>query len=141
VSTANSAQAAKALGRHNWAIAGGHIPLDSCGPEPQSTSYDRICLLNTTDEEALVEMTIVYADTETAGPYRLRIGARRVRHVRFNDLIDPVAIELDTDYAVLVSSDRPIVVQFSRQDTGHPMRALLGTLSYGGDDAASASAS
>jgi hypothetical protein len=140
VSTASAAQAAKALGRRTWAIAGGHIPLDSCGPEPRSTSYDRICLLNTTDEDALVEMTIVYAESETVGPYRLRIGARRVRHVRFNDLIDPVAIELDTDYAVLVSSDCPIIVQFSRQDTGHAMRALLGTLAYGEDDVLSAGA-
>jgi hypothetical protein len=122
---------AKGIGRREWAISGGHIPLESCGPEPQSTSYDRICLLNTTDHEAHVEMVIVYAEADTVGPYRLRVGARRVRHVRFNDLIDPVAIELDIDYAVLVSSDQPIVVQFSRQDTGSATRGLLGTLAYG----------
>jgi hypothetical protein len=118
------------LGRRTWAIAGGHIPLDTHGPEPQCTSYDRICLLNTSDGEAHVEMTLIYSDAEAVGPYRVCIAARRVRHVRFNDLIDPVAMELDRDYAVRITSDRPIVVQFSRQDTGSAKRALLGTLAY-----------
>jgi hypothetical protein len=121
----------RALGRRTWAISGGHIPLETHGPEPQSTSYDRVCLLNTSDLEAHIEMTMIYADAEPVGPYRLCVGARRVRHVRFNDLIDPVAMELDRDYAVLVRSDQPIVVQFSRQDTGSATRAVLGTLAYG----------
>jgi hypothetical protein len=130
LSAAPHTPSTQGLGRRTWAIAGGHIPLESRGPEPQSTSYDRICLLNTADADAHVALTIVYADVDAVGPYRLCVGARRVRHVRFNDLIDPVAMELDVDYSVLVNSDRPIVVQFSRQDTGSAERALLGTLAY-----------
>jgi hypothetical protein len=120
----------KTLGHAHWAIAGGHIPLASNGREPEFTSHDRICILNTSAEEARVEMMILYADCDPIGPYRLPVAARRVRHVRFNDLIDPLAMPLDTDYSVVVTSSVPVVVQFSRQDTGSAQRALLGTLAF-----------
>jgi hypothetical protein len=118
------------LGHCRWAIPGGHIPLESHGPEPQLTSFDRACLLNAGDEKAEVELTLYYSDEEPVGPYRLRVGARRVRHVRFNDLIDPLAMPLDVDYSVVVTSTVPIVVQFSRQDTSSATTATTGTLAW-----------
>jgi hypothetical protein len=117
-------------GHRRWAIAGGHIPLESHGPEPEFTSFERICLLNAGDEKAEVELAIHYSDAEPVGPYRLCVGARRVRHVRFNDLIDPLAMPLDVDYSVVVTSDVPIVVQFSRQDTHSAVSATTGTLAW-----------
>jgi hypothetical protein len=118
------------LGHRRWAIAGGHIPLQTRGPEPEYTSFERICLLNAGDENAEIELAIHYSDGEPVGPYRLCVPAQRVRHVRFNDLIDPLAMPLDVDYAVVVTSNVPIVVQFSRQDTGAPTNATMGTLAW-----------
>lgn len=83
-----------------------------------------------TDQEAHIKITIYYADREPVGPYRLRVAARRVRHVRFNDLIDPHAMPLDTDYASVIESDVPIVVQFSRLDSSHAANAQLGTIAF-----------
>ncbi len=120
----------RAIGRTCWAMPGGHIPLESTGPEPACTSHDALSLLNTGDEMANVRVTIYYADREPVGPYRITVAPRRMRQVRLNDLIFPEAIPLDTDYAAVVESDIPIVVQFTRQDTGQPPRALLGTLAY-----------
>lgn len=45
------------------------------------TSHETACLLNTTDREARVEIPIVFADQEPAGPYRVLVPARRTRHV------------------------------------------------------------
>lgn len=117
-------------GHRQWAIAGGHIPLESHGAEPGLTSFDRICLLNAGDREADVELTIHYSDADPVGPYRLCVGARRVRHVRFNDLIDPLAMPLDEHYSAVITSNVPIIVQFSRQDTGSATRAGTGTLAW-----------
>ena len=121
------------IGRTTWAIAGGRIPLRSTGPEPEFTSRDELFLLNTGDAEAHVELTIYYADRDPRGPYRLDIGSRRVRSVRFNDLIDPEAIPLGVDYGVVVSSDVPVVVQFARVDTSQSALALMGTIAFAGD--------
>jgi hypothetical protein len=116
-----------------WMIPGGHIPLASTGKEPGFVSRDVLCVLNTNKQEAHVTITVYYANRTPAGPYSLNIKERSVRHTRFNDLVDPEPIPLDTDYAVLVQSDIPVVVQFTRMDTGQPQLAGITGIAYPGD--------
>ena len=122
----------KAIGRKTWAIPGGHIPLKSNGHEPEFTSRDEAHLLNTGDSDAHLEITVYYAGRDPAGPYRICVSARRVRVVRFNDLIDPQALPLDEDFACVITSDEPVVVQFSRQDTSQAENARLSALGFPG---------
>ena len=118
------------IGATRWAIAEGYIPAWSHGPEPQMTSHETVCLLNATDRDAHVEITVFFADREPAGPYRLTVAARRTRHVRFNDLRDPEPIPRDTDYASVIESDVPIVAQHTRLDSRQAENALLSTIAY-----------
>ncbi len=127
-STGNAAGPGHAAGRTAWAIAGGHIPLRSTGREPEHTSRDELCLLNTGAEDAEVEVTLFYSDRDPVGPYRLRVSARRVRRVRVNDLINPEAPPLDQDYGAIVTSNVPIVLQFERKDTSGSENGILTTL-------------
>lgn len=119
------------IGETRWAFSGGHVPVESTGPEPEMVSHDELCLLNAGDEMATVEITLYYADGREAGPYPLTVAPRRVRHVRVNDLIDPYAPPLGEDYGAVVESTVPIVVQFSRQDTRQAENATLSTIAYG----------
>jgi hypothetical protein len=118
------------IGRRRWAIAEGYIPAWSNGPEPQMTSHETVCILNAGDREAHVEITIYFSDRDPVGPYRLTVGARRTRHVRFNDLADPAPIPHDTDYASVIRSDVPIVCQHTRLDSRQDANALLTTIAY-----------
>jgi hypothetical protein len=118
------------IGRKRWAIAEGYIPSRSHGPEPQCTSHETVCLLNGSDQDAHVQITIYYADREPVGPYRLIVPARRTKHQRFNDLTDPELIPHDTDYASVIESDVPIVVQHTRLDSRQAENALLTTIAY-----------
>jgi hypothetical protein len=120
----------KPIGQMRWAIAEGYIPSWSNGPEPQMTSHETVCLLNTSDEDANVEITIYYSDREPVGPYRITVPARRTKHVRFNQLNDPEPIQPDTDYASVIESNVPIVVQHSRLDSRQAENALLSTIAY-----------
>jgi hypothetical protein len=124
----------KPIGRKIWAIADGHIPLMSHGAEPEFTSVDKLCVLNTSDEEAELEITIYYSDAEPVGPYPLKVPAHRVRHVRFNDLIDPQAIPLDRPYAAVIRSSVTVIVQVTRRDTCQPANALMTTLAFPVDE-------
>ena len=123
-----------AIGRRRWAIAEGYIPGWSTGPEPQFTSHETACLLNTGDEAANVEITAYFSDREPAGPYRMTVPPRRTLHVRFNELEDPEKIPLDTDYASVIESDVPIVVQHTRLDSRQAENALLSTIAYASND-------
>jgi hypothetical protein len=118
------------IGSTRWAIAEGYIPGWSHGPEPQMTSHETVCLLNATDQDAQVRITVFFADREPVGPYRITIPARRTRHVRFNDLDDPAPIPRDTDYASVIESDVPIVAQHTRLDSRQAENALLSTIAY-----------
>ena len=118
------------IGHKRWAIAEGYIPGWSSGPEPQFTSHETACLLNASDEEARVEITVYFSDREPVGPYRLTVPARRTLHVRFNELDDPEPIPKDTDYATVIESDVPVVVQHTRLDSRQAENALLSTVAY-----------
>jgi hypothetical protein len=118
------------IGHKRWAIAEGYIPGWSNGPEPQFTSHETACLLNTSDEGANVEITLYFEDKEPAGPYRVTVPARRTRHVRFNELTDPEPVPTDMDYVSLIESDVPIVVQHTRLDSRQAENALLTTIAY-----------
>lgn len=118
------------LGHQRWAIAEGYIPAYSNGPEPQFTSHETACLLNTCDRDAHVEITIYFSDREPVGPYQVTVPARRTKHLRFNDLSDPEPIPRDTDYASVFESDVPIVVQHTRLDSRQSENALLSTIAY-----------
>lgn len=124
----------KNIGRKRWAIAEGYIPGWSHGPEPQMTSHETVCLLNTSDQDAHVEITIYFSDREPIGPYRIVVPARRTKHVRFNNLSDPEPIPHDTDYASIIESDIPIVVQHSRLDSRQAENALISTTAYPSDE-------
>lgn len=121
------------IGRKCWAIAEGYIPSSSHGPEPQMTSHETACLLNVSDQDAHVKITIYFSDRDPIGPYRITVPARRTKHIRFNDLTDPEPIPRDTDYASIIESDIPIVVQHTRLDSRQAENALLSTIAYAGD--------
>ena len=122
--------ASAAIGRTVWAIADGYIPPESHGPAPAMTSHEAACLLNAGDSEAHVSITVYFADRDPVGPYRVTVAARRTLHVRFNDLDDPEAIPRGVDYASVIESDVPIVVQHTRLDSRQAEEALLSTIAY-----------
>jgi len=118
------------MGRTRWAIAEGYIPSYSHGPEPQFTSHETACLLNSSDQDAHIAITIFYSDREPVGPYRVTVQARRTYHLRFNNLTDPEPIPRDTDYASVIESDVPIVVQHTRLDSRQAENALVSTIAF-----------
>ncbi len=120
------------IGRRLWAIAEGYIPEWSHGPEPQMTSHETACLLNAGDREAHVRIMIYFKDREPAGPYEVTVPARRTLHLRFNELEDPEPVPRNTDFASVIESDVPIVVQHSRLDSRQPPHALLSTIAFSG---------
>ena len=120
----------KPIGKKYWAIAEGYIPGKSTGPEPQMTSHETACLLNTSDTDAGVMLTVYFNDREPAGPYNIKVPARRTIHLRFNNLEDPEPIPRNTDYASVIVSDIPIVVQHSRLDSRQAANALISTIAF-----------
>lgn len=111
------------IGKKLWAFSAGHIPLDSTGKEPEFTSHDKIAVLNTSGRTAEISITIFYEDREPVKVRPIKVQGSRVRKIRFNDLIDPVPVPLDKSFAVTVTSDVNVIIQFSRMDTSSTRHA------------------
>lgn len=120
------------LGHTTWVFPGGDIPAESTGREPEFTSRDTLCVLNTGRAPAGLEITAYFAGADPVGPFLIEVGGQRVRHVPVNNLIDPQALPLGEPYGLVVRSDVAIVAQLSRTDTrrgalaiavapGHPL--------------------
>ena len=120
----------KTFGKKVWAIAEGYIPAYGSGPEPEFTSHETACILNTSNQKAEIEITIFYSDKDPVGPYKVSVEAQRTKHVRFNDLKDPEPIPKGTDYACVIESNVPVVVQHTRLDSRQAENALLSTIAY-----------
>jgi len=120
----------KPIGRTLWAIAEGYIPPGGAEGSRALESHETACMLNAGDADAHVRITIFFKDREPAGPYHATVPARRTLHLRFNDLEDPEPVPRGTDYASVIESDVPIVVQHTRLDSRQAALALLSTVAY-----------
>jgi hypothetical protein len=120
----------QAIGTTTWVIAEGYIPAWSHGKEPEFTSHETACILNAGERDAHVEITLYFKDRDPVGPYRVTVPARRTLHQRFNELKDPMPVPKGTEYASVITSDVPIVVQHTRLDSRQSENALITTIAY-----------
>ena len=118
-----------APGRRRWVLPEGWIPSGG-SPGRALESHETACMLNAGERDAHVQITIYFADRDPVGPYRATVPARRTLHLRFNDLKDPTPVPRDTDFASVVESDEPIVLQQTRLDSRQAALALWSTISY-----------
>ncbi|GAB2688004.1 sensory rhodopsin transducer [Mucilaginibacter koreensis] len=118
------------IGKKVWAIAEGYIPAWSNGPEPEFTSHETACILNTGMQDAHIELVVYFTDRAPAGPYLITVPAQRTLHLRFGELTNPEKIPLGTDYASVFTSDVPVVIQHTRLDSRQEANALVSTIAY-----------
>lgn len=123
----------KKIGKLDWAFSGGRIPFDSTGEEPMFNSHDKIAVLNTSEEEAELEIFIFYENEAPAGTYEVKVKSKRLRKIRINDLIDPAAVRLERNYGCYIRSNVPVVIQFSRMHTGQKANAIMGSMAFPAD--------
>ncbi len=121
------------IGRKCWAIPEGYLPEGSHGPAPDLTSHEAVCFLNAGDADARVRITVFFSDRDPAGPYWVTVPAWRTKHIRFNDLREPETLPRGTEYASVIESDVPIVVQHTRLDSRQSANALMSTMAFPAD--------
>ena len=120
-------------GKTTWLIGDGYWDSHSNG---LFVSHESVCVLNTSDKDATITMTLYFEDSDEMGGFVAKCGAKRTHHIRMDKLRNAAGEEIPRNipYAVLVESSTPIVVQYSRLDTAQAEMALMTTIAYGIDD-------
>ena len=118
-----------AHGRKTWLIPDGFYPPYSSGKFP---SHESVCLLNTSKKDARVNMTLYFEDRAPMKDFRVTCPAERTIHARMDKIKNKKGqpVPKGVPYAILVESDRPVVVQYSRMDTTQPAMALMSTMGF-----------
>lgn len=119
----------KAYGKKTWLIPDTY--LNSVSKNDQ-ISHEAICVINTSDVDAQIKLTLYFEDRDFDDSFVSYCGARRTHHIRMDKIrnAEGKGIPRDVPYAVLVESNTPIVVQYSRLDTSRAEMALMTTIAY-----------
>ncbi|MMZ52098.1 Anabaena sensory rhodopsin transducer [compost metagenome] len=111
-----------------WVIPDGYIPPESRG---ELLSHESICVLNCGNRAAKLSIDIYFEDREPLEGMIEVVEGRRTRHIRTASLEKSgERIPPGIPYAITVTSDVPIIVQYSRLDTTQPELALMSVMAY-----------
>jgi hypothetical protein len=83
--------------------------IDHCAPDPRIGDFSSFDTLLREAAARGMKLLLFFEDREPVGPYLVQVPARRTRHVRFNDLDDPMQIPRETPFATLIHSSQPII--------------------------------
>jgi len=122
------------IGRKRRAIAEGYIPGWSQGPALVMASHETVGILPTPDRDTHKEITGFYANRVPVGAYHIIVRACRTKPGRLNALADPEPISPAVNYASVIESDVPLVVQYLRLDSRLAEHALVSTSAYAGGE-------
>ena len=116
-------------GKTTWLIGDGYWDSHSNG---LFNSHESVCVLNTSDKDATITMTLYFEDRDEMGGFVAKCGAKRTHHIRMDKLIsqEGKAVPQDVPYAILVESDVPVVVQYSLLMSSQPELGLMSTIAY-----------
>ncbi len=120
---------AVAIGKERWVIPDGYLPEKSSGDFP---SHESTCVVNTGLEPANLKFEIFFEDRDPLAGFTSTIPGRRTKHIRLDLLVtqDGQRIPRGVPYAIVVTSDRPVVIQHSRMDTSQEALTLMTTMAY-----------
>ncbi len=93
--------------------------------------HESLIILNMNDSDASIIITLYFTDKEPISLPALTVKARRVRCLRL-DKEEEIGIQLprETQYALRLNADIPVVVQYGRLDTRQQNMAFYTVMGY-----------
>ncbi len=118
------------IGNTTWLIPDMYWP--EITSEGHYVSHESICVLNTSDDECKLELTLYYEDRAPRGGYSVLCSAQRTHHIRMDRLTDAngAHIPRGTPYAAMIHASSPVVVQYTRVDTTQSANSQMTTLAF-----------
>ena len=117
-------------GACRWFFPDGYLP--SPNAEGSLQSHEALMILNTGDDVANIVIDIYYEDRDPIKGISLQVGAERVHSIHMDqpEQLNGAVVPSLTEYALRVTSDRKVVVQFGRLDATQPNLAYYCTMGY-----------
>src|SRR2546430_4605090 len=116
-------------GALTWYIPDAYLPAGGSGP---LVGHEAICVLNTSDERAHIEVDFYFEDREPHPGVAFSVGPRRTLHVRPDrpHMLGGFAVPRQGPYAMRGRASVPGAGQSSRMDASHPNLTWLPSGAY-----------
>lgn len=119
----------KKIGKKVWIIPDCELPPEG---EGIAKGHESVIIVNDTNKDATIAVKVFFTDKDAYEDITWTVKAGRVRCFRMNNLDDMCGFEvpIGVQYAMKLTSDREIVVQYGRLDNTQPNLAFYTTLAY-----------
>lgn len=114
---------------HQWYIPDGYWNSKST-PGGDFVSHEAVCVLNATNEDAHVSLTLYFEDRDKMTGFACEVPAERTLHIRMDKLLSKEGkhVPQDVPYAIMVESSVKLTVQYTRVDTSAPALTIASTI-------------
>jgi len=116
---------AEAIGNKIWAFPDAELPMPGDYP---AKGHESVIILNTSDQDAVCNLTIYYTDCEPVEGIEVVVGAKRVRCLRMDNPEDlqGYVVPKKVQYAMKWECSIPVVMMYGRLDTSdQPMNFYI----------------
>ena len=118
------------MGKTRWVYPDLELPPPGDFP---LKGHESLIILNMNDADASIVLTLYFTDREPVELAPAKVAARRVRCFRLDKLDDVgISIPRETQYALRVDADLPVVAQYGRLDTRQQNMAFYTVMGYSG---------
>ncbi len=117
------------LGKKNWILPDCELPMPG---EGKAQGHESVIIVNDSDVDAEIKVKLFFVDKDAYEDINWTVKAGRVRCFRMNNLTDMCGFEVpfETQYAMKLTSNTNIVVQYGRLDNTQANLAFYTTLGY-----------
>ena len=117
------------IGKKVWIIPDCELPPAG---EGEAKGHESVIIVNDSDVDAEISVEIFFTDKEPYSNIKWTVGAKRVKCFRMNNLEHMCGFEVpfETQYAIKLTSNCNIVVQYGRLDNTQANLAFYTTMGY-----------
>lgn len=118
-------------GARRWYIPDAYLPEPVVGDGPY-VGHEAICVLNTSTDDAQITLDFYFEDRLPVKDVAVTVHAERTRHLRLDkpEQIGGTMLPIGVPYAIRLTSNVPVIVQYSRLDTTQVQATLMTTIAY-----------
>ena len=117
------------IGKKIWVFPDGDLPAAGDGP---LKGHEALMILNSSDKDSKISLEIYFEDKEPVKDVNVTVNAQRVRCFRLDSPIgDDKSFQIPLgQYALVVTSEQPVVIQIGRLDVSQPNMAYYTVMGY-----------
>lgn len=119
----------KKIGKKVWIVPDCELPKEG---EGIAKGHESVIIVNDSNTDAEINVKLYFTDREAYDNIKWTVKAGRVRCFRTNNVNDMCGfnVPFETQYAMKISSNCEIVVQYGRLDNTQSNLAFYTTLAY-----------